>query len=92
MPTELKGKQVIIEACGSEADLLKETELWEPGREKEFEDYVPNQGLPCDSETKDSSQWSCLRYLSKEDHIDKRNVMEWGFHEGEQQYRKVLLS
>lgn len=88
MPTSLKNRQVILKGCGSAADNLAEKQLFEPGRDKEFESYVPDQALPCDGETKDSSQWSCLRYLTQAD-VDGRNMMEWGFHQGEQGHRDV---
>ena len=46
---------------------------------------IHDQGAPCEGD--DSSQWSCIRHVTKEEHA-ARNKLHYGFQEGEVRVRR----
>lgn len=82
VPDDSKSFQVNVQPCGNTSiDQL----LWDPNRDKEFEGLlVPN---PWECEGEDSSSWSCVHHVSKEEE-SARDPSLWGFAPGESR-RKV---
>jgi len=60
--------------------------LYDPGRDNEFEGLVVVDPEECDGE--DTSKWSCVHHLSKEEEA-ARVPSEHGFAPGEEGFRKV---
>jgi len=67
--------EVRLEPCGEDPG-----EYMAEDRSAEFKSLVHDQAAPCVGE--DSSKWSCIRTTSRED-VRKRDITQYGFHEGE---------
>jgi len=81
-----KGKsrvEIEVPPCG---DSSLDVSLWDYGRETEFEGLVAPHPEVCEGD--DSSKWSCVHHVSKEEEA-ARDPSHWGFAAGEEGHRKV---
>jgi len=65
--------EVNIQPCG---DPSVEVMLWDIDRDKEFEELLVKNPWECDGE--DSSKWSCVHHVSKEEELARDSSL-WGF-------------
>lgn len=66
-----------VKACGD----VKEATLYNEGEDVKFRSLVLNNSFDCEP-LDDSSQWSCIRKVSKEEEAS-RIKDDWGFHSNE---------